>query len=295
MNRLLLLTVFILLFCSSCTKEIQIDWPLLSEKSVVNAFLVADKPIDVFLGRSHSPIESNGYLIDEPQVVVYGNGSCDTLTCVDNGHYSSSWIVMQDSDYAVKVFCDDTLCVSSSDRVPCAVSGYTVSGFADGVGVDDQGDRYSQFEITFKDDPNKANFYEVAIEFCDGYEYEYYWCSSMDISIQSERLSDTPAKYVIFSDKLFNGQEKHLFMRYIPIQYSNGEIISYERIVVHFRNVSKNYFQYKKTLAFSMAEGEADFWQGMADPTLVHSNVDGGYGIFAGYYEKIDTICRILR
>lgn len=291
MKRCLLLGFFFLPLVS-CNKEVSMDVAYLEGKPVVNAYIAADAPMRVWLSKTRSPMSNQDVAFDDATVIVSEGESDDTLA-FDGSSYFSDKVAKAGHEYALKIYSDDTLCAFSYDIIPTDVTDYQVTGFVDSAGINGEGYRYSQFEIVFRDDARQRNFYEIAVELDEFDEYEYRWCSSDDLSAQAEGMESSAAKYFLFCDDLFNGQEKHMKVRYSPSVWSTGGLVGYNHVVVHFRTVSESYYKYRKTISATVAEQDADFWQGMADPTIMFTNINGGYGIFAGYAERIDTIQRI--
>ncbi len=94
--------------------------------------------------------------------------------------------------------------------------------------------------------------------------------------------------YVLLSsDKIPLGKSV-LSCYYLPFYYGiNSEVYIPKNLQVHLRVVSEQYYNYKLTA--SVENNYDDFWGGTYQPVSVYSNVKGGYGIFAGYNESIDS------
>ncbi len=170
-----------------------------------------------------------------------------------------------------------------------------ITNIKDSAGIDDKGDYYSQFSIFFEDDPNKSNFYEVAVWTTMSPNIIWYGsCTSDDIIIKEEGNEDYYPRDLLFSDKLINGLKKEIKVNIYPPAYSspNGEraylIDPYYTFIVHFRSISENYYKYKKTLIRHMACKDGGVFG--CEPVEMYSNIEGGLGIFAGYSSYVDTI-----
>ena len=65
-------------------------------------------------------------------------------------------------------------------------------------------------------------------------------------------------------------------------------------MTVHFRSVSKNYYNYGKALVIHTNNQEGDIWNGCASPVPMITNIENGFGIFAGYSTDTVTISKSI-
>jgi len=127
-----------------------------------------------------------------------------------------------------------------------------------------------KYEITFEDNPDEDNYYELVFPNRGGIKI-----SHPVFSIEC----DSHAR-ILFSDKLFDGEP--LTLTLYSSYLDKGKL----------RNVDKSYFEYFKSLEahldaqniLSAGDGGLDlFFQPL--PTELYSNVTGGLGVFASYSE----------
>ena len=88
----------------------------------------------------------------------------------------------------------------------------------------------------------------------------------------------------LFNDLLFNGQNKNLELEIPNEEYWNfidgSTEWSYKRLslTLYLHNISKSYYYYRTSLElYQNASGNP-----FAQPVQVYSNIDNGFGIFAG-------------
>lgn len=293
------LELWLIVILTSCEKEVRIQWPQSEDKMVMSSVLVCGEPIRMKITKTiQYPFDDDHSFIQNAMAIVHCGERSDTLRHVGEGWYESPNIVVEGARYEAMARFEGQS-IHACDFIPKSVFQYEVSNYMDSVSIDEEGTRYSQFEIRFKDSLSTKDFYEVGIEIHNsynssiGYHYEHYqyWpCRSSDLSVLEEGLQSHYPPTVIFSDRMFDGEHKHLVVQYSPPKWNTGAVIDYDEVVVHFRHVSENHFHYKKKLAMHLSGLESDFWQGAGDPVPMFSNVEGGYGIFAGYWERTDTI-----
>lgn len=295
MGLLFFSCMFFLFF--GCTKEIDFELPIQDSKVVVNSLFTEDAPFSVYITKTRTPFDKREFFIENAKVLIFSGNITDTLQYIGEGIYMSSHLGLANSEYDIEVISYGFEKITSRDYIPKQIAQPVISSFRDRVGVDEDGYNYSQFTIAFNDDANEKNFYEVFIQillFDD--EIWTRRCFSKDPIIVAEGLNEYYPSTIVFSDAFFNGKGKKLAINYFPVTYSKptggqGELLDPNyKVIVHFRNISENYYKYKKKLAVHLAGQEFDFWAGSGEPVQMFSNVKGGYGIFAGYAERIDTI-----
>lgn len=67
-------------------------------------------------------------------------------------------------------------------------------------------------------------------------------------------------------------------------------ILSWDLISVQLRNVTKEYYDFRSTLLYNTYNQVENMIYGTGEPMNVYSNVENGYGIFAGFNNSIVTM-----
>lgn len=290
----------LVLLLFGCTKEINIELPVKEPKIVVNSLFSDDTQVSVFIFKTRTPFDEKEFLIENANVLIYTGNTTDTLQYMGEGIYTSNLLSKVNTEYQLEVKANGFEKVTTRDYIPNQIPQPVISSFKDSIGVDEEGYYFSQFAISFIDNANEKNYYEVFIEHLL-FEDEIWSrnCFSKDLIIAYEGLNDYHPNTIIFSDDFINGIEKELSINYYPVTYGNptggqGELVDTNyKVIVHFRSISESYYKYKKRLVVHLAGQEFDFWAGSGEPVQMFSNVEGGYGIFAGYTEKVDTIQKL--
>ena len=163
--------------------------------------------------------------------------------------------------------------------------------------------------IKIKDAP-KTNYYEIAVigespeelrQYNDQGDvistqnikhlYEVYFTSDDIVfdEVSKPELLDGRNEFegengIVFSDLLFENQEYSFEIDFIvPVgarTNRNGVLGDfYRRFFIEIRSLSEDYYQYKRTVEIQESNIDDPF----AEPTQIHTNVQGGLGIFAGY------------
>lgn len=298
---------FVFIFClfTSCIKVVNIDLPEVPPTLVVNSLITSDENITVYVSSTKSPYDFDDKIIEDALVIIKTeNNDIDTLSYVGDGIYESNLLGINGLTYHIEVFKDGYNKVYSSDYIPntfiCDISNFIDSAGINAPSVGENSSYYSKFDISINDNGLEKNFYEVYGYLVVRYKpndtptiWDMAYFSS-DLIIKNEGFNDLnlSSKSLLFSDELFNGENRSIEINYNPLRYQDNTLVdaNYSAIVC-VRNVTEDYFNYKKNLVIhSYGAEEFDFWSGSGNPVPMSSNINNGYGVFAGYTEIMDTI-----
>ncbi len=305
-------TLFYMLstFIVSCTKEIVIEIPEKPASLVIESTLVPYMENAKYLGikvvSSQHIFDTTAALpITNAEVLLYKDGAFMASLLYDSvkQFYPLGFGPMQGplggETYCIEVSVPGYQSVYAETHIPEKVSIDTIT--IDRIGyMDDNGLVHSKLSIIFSDPPEDENYYEIVVTSI-GLEYEseaYSTLSTFEPFIVNEphypdetRIDLKKPKRLLFNDKTFDGQQIELDFYYFASQRMgethqlNSEILS-----VQLRNISREYYLYQSTMLHSSFNREADILYGLGEPLNVISNVENGYGIFAGFNNDVFNI-----
>jgi len=298
----------IILTLLSCTKEIEIDLPKPQTKiSVFSTITPFTSPIPKYLNisllKSNYIFDSTHYYINDATVYYSMNNIIiDTLDYdIQNKTYTISSSIQSypiaGNKYGITIVKSGFDTISATTIVPQKVE-ITDTSITPIVYFDETGSVSSEIRISFNDNANIKNYYEIVVSDIS-YNYnninELYRLSTNDKSVvvQSyypslDRFDLRMPRFLLFTDDFFNGTSHTMSIYYTPPQTeSDHRYISSHYISVHLRNVTKDYFMYKTTMLQHLYQREENILYGMGEPINVHSNIKNGYGIFAAYNTDI--------
>ena len=156
----------------------------------------------------------------------------------------------------------------------------------------------AEFRLTFDDPPGEENFYElVAAQNCY-YEYENYYGEIMVDSFQQSVYFDMETSTdpnitqgynydaILVSDQNFDGQTFTLSPKFWTYNCSYPETEDDASYIIFWRTVTKDYFNYSKSLLDSSNAADNPF----AEPVSLYTNMEGGVGAFCLRSELIYTV-----
>lgn len=289
---LLLSIVAALTSCEDMFQQtVTIDIPEHEPKLVASCFLSAgDSVITVFVGRSRSSLDNSDYDfngMDEimwdgvDNVQTWGN-IYDTAVNVtveiyrDNQLWvtvpkrSRGWhqmvvpVIPSDAaTYTLKVSADGLETITAEAQMPTPVTiseaTYTIGGGSSGGPFSEDADL---LKVNFTD-PEGGNYYMIR-----ALRYTPSTMTSNEIYLES---NDPSYSNSLMTDEAFDGREAVLLFDAYSWQSSTEDVIT-----VQLRSVTKDFYFFRRSVI------ENDNAQGnpFAEPVIVRSNINGGYGIF---------------
>ena len=292
------LIVIMFLLCS-CRKEVEINLPKPENKIIINNLFSSDSVFKVRVSTLQGMFDNSPSVINNAEVKLFINTAfSQNLTSMGNGAYKSDSIrPITGTEYKIMVSIPNYPTATTSCIMPKNKILLEMTKRKDSVGVNEKGEYYSEATILFTDPIEENNYYEIRMALIDSLNSGklYYNLSNLfgnDPVIDNENDIQYNPPFILFSDDLINGKKYNLKFNYIPTidHYSEPANKNY-KIVIQFNSISEEYYKYKKKLIRHFSAQNSSIWE-PSEPAQMYSNVQGGYGIFAGYCSVTDTILK---
>lgn len=306
------LNIASLAFCafliSACNTVLDVDLPERDPKLVVNCLFEQDSQFVFDVSRSKEVLDTMTlrHLEGAEIVLTASDGTSETINTSqlitvgfeEKRAYVSTMRATVGLSYSIVVSHPDYPSVSSSAEVE---TGVKITSLDTSIFFESFiGETYPVLRLSVGfNDPIGEDFYELKVFrygtivtyeppnfFPDtslGFEEVYYYFPSESI------LSDLGGS--TFDDELFEGQSYEIVVNidsYYLIDYNEipGDTSSPFFLLPELRSISKEYYQYQTTLSrYQNSQGDP-----FAQPVQVYNNIDGGFGIFAGFSKSSDTL-----
>jgi len=305
MKRLNFLAIALLLIGTSCETIVEVDLPENPPKLVVNSYFNSDSLWAVHVSKSQFVLD-NAELqrIENANVkVTKGDGTTFTLSHDEDGFYrSDSERPVLGQTYDIEVTAPDFESVSATNVIPSPV----IIESVDTVSVRNDGEDQIELRIKFTDNGATKDYYEVNLfakresfisdssgQAGDTFTFsERIFFESDDLVFTDQAFESTSGS--AFTDDIINGKNYQLKLQIYPYFIGGGvpndpgnpnpdpnpsgfnEEID---LIIELRTVSEDYYKYSTSYAnFQWTNGDP-----FAQPVRVHSNIQNGFGIFAGY------------
>jgi hypothetical protein len=262
-----LIALSLIIGLSACEKDADVKLPKVESKLVVSSFI---SPMDTIIKVNvtlsqplYNNSNSNDYsAISNAAVQINDGTNFQTLAYNDTGNYyfvsTTLFPLSVGTTYYLTVSTPDGKNVNASTSIPSSNQSLTYS--AEPI-VDPNNSNRFFFSTEWNDPSGAENYYRIV------YYDKYYYDGSTDTSYYSAHSND-------ISDKDKDGSTiAESFEIYASINSTMNA--SGELQLIH---ASKEYYLYHSKL-FDAAYSSGPF----SEPVQMYTNINGGYGVFAGY------------
>ncbi len=290
-RTIFILAIFYFLF--SCEKEIDIKIDT-EPFIVVNSFFTPDSTFKLNISESSTVFDNyNIDFIDNASVLLYENKNfIGEFTYISYGNYEINHIPASQKEYKIKISSPPDYYCEAVNIIPQKTEILSIDTFTDITNPYDL-----ICKIRFEDNQNNRDFYFLEIRTISGSYIIEYPIGNFDTIFHEESINfnytdniienkigtDDLIYGAIFSDERINGKEKEIL---IIINKSSIADIPNNAIKFYLKNISEDYYFYAKSYGKLLNE-KLDI---LAEPVQVYSNISGGFGIFGGYNQSVDSI-----
>jgi hypothetical protein len=296
MNRLLNLVLAVVLFSLfGCVKILNDELETKETKLVLNATIAPDSVFAVNLSHTFNIFadESNKNLpfVNDAKVKLFENETyVADLVNIGYGYYiNPDYYPQTGKEYRVEASYKNYKSINSTAVIPTPVEItdfdttqiFSTDPYSGGKNIEYIG------IIKYNDPPNIKNFYQLSCRLSvtdeDG---KTYWNEQSIWSLENDyQFFDAHYKGTLaWDDKYIDGKETTIRFSFYSI-YNYKELRVRNTQTIHFefylKSITEDYFTYIKTanLFWESGGGEDPF----AEPVVIYSNIENGYGIFGGY------------
>ena len=280
------------LLTSSCQTLVTDDFPDFEKVPTVNSILVAGKPLSVHFsltgGLDSMPLPT----VSNAVVDLYIDGEfAEKLENTGEGTYSSSTLVEAGKEYKCNVIIPGYDTVVYSQTLPEASRILNVEHI-NIAGRNEEGVSYPAIKVTFNNSLSERKYYELVIR-C--YLVHRPWGSDVaqveEVStwlpiIVDPVLLNEGLPIALFSNEMIEDSIYTMTLNYTTGQAGsrNGGPFRTDLFpfIIYLRSVSYDYYRYQKQY-YLYTEGKNAGFMETATALPLYSNIENGYGIFAGY------------
>ena len=275
MNKIL--SFIFLLFFFSCEKQQPIQLPDTAPILVANCFAKAGDTWRIYLSSSAPTDEFTGQfeVIEDALVNIFDGSSEILLNHTQDGIYESNAPLAADKTYQLKVTHPNYPTLSSNLTVPTQPSAVNIK-----FTINEDTNSRLEFELDDVPDIDNQYFIEAKAIYItpDGWESSQLIYFNEDTPLVDFSIIDGSKSRLFFNDQIFQGGN-------IEFKFDTN-IDNYTDIIFTIAHVDENFYRYNQSVDRQSNNTENPF----AEPSPIHSNINGGLGIFAAYHSVTDTI-----
>lgn len=273
-------SIILTYFMLSCSTEVDIEWKDESQKYVLNCLFAPDEPVKLYAFTTTPILDDTTFFADGLDVEIYKN---ETIAWTGSGTGKGEYpiTIYAEAGAKYKIIMKDKIgfAITAADSIPLPVY-ISNATYLFPVYEDIYGSKFGKVFLSFHDEPEVKNFYEIVILSKDSSINQNFNISSPVITLDNENDPNPPGT-ILFTDELFNGEKLDL----------NIFVSSYDTPIIVLKNVSRNYYEYRKSIISHFYNQNVDreniYELFKGDPVELYSNVTNGLGIFAGYTQDI--------
>lgn len=300
----IIFAVALILAFASCEKRVEFRVDALDDLPVLNATISPDSGIHATLTRSIDPlsVENADSAIGDAVISLYRNGLfAADLDDAGNGKYmldSAATAASPGDRFSLRVRVPEKNDLSAETTIPPVVNlhdlhiidttfvevHYFVIDTAGNYVTADTVIPHYKLQLSF-DDPRGEDYYALSITYRDASSASPV-CYASDDAIFSTNNQFVPGsdddslvtlcETYYFNDITFDGTQKTITFYVVEIP---TDFVSDPRLLVRLDHLSADYYRYITTSALQNLNFDNPF----AEPVTIYSNVQNGFGIFAGY------------
>lgn len=288
------IAIFVIAF-AGCELIIEPDLPDHTPRLVIKAFFTPDRGWAASVSRSAGildPSPGSERLVTAANVELLSDGRViDRLPFLQGERvYASEKPLQAGRSYSLRVSAPGFETVHASDilpeMIPTSVVSYhleTSDSDHGELGVIEITDLLIKLQI--QDPPDEENWYQIRVIAPDRRgRYDKHF-STRDASIVTDNRIEDPVLEGVepfvgtepfFKDVLFDGEshEIELSLTHFEIESSQER-----KIWLQIRHISEVYYRHLRSALLQKTTDDNPF----AEPVRIYSNIENGYGIFAGY------------
>jgi hypothetical protein len=283
------LFIIFLILQISCSKEIEIDLDN-TKALVLNSIFNPDSLFTFHITATASLLNNYDTLSENLHFSLYDEDKLIFESVSQSGLFKTNLKPVSGRKYTVELQSSNFPALKAIDAIPNLVpidNAYMIFP----SGVDAFGFYIAEACVSFTDPPNETNYYELIISSKPGganaWNSEY---ETNDPVLQNEGDQDYHPTSFFFSDELFNGEPYEMRIKHGTGYSLKDNKLTAFPLYATLRSVSMNYYKYRKfyTRHAYNQQFQNEFLDLIfkGEPQNMFTNIENGYGIFAGYCES---------
>lgn len=274
MRKLFLLLISCSFLFTSCTKEAMVKLPETKPLPVIYSYICPTDSLIRLKLMSSSPLFSSNQIdvlaavSDGDVKISSAQGTAQLIFNPNTGYYeitTSSYPIIPGQVYKMTVTTINGDVATAETQVPLTtvpINTVTVENIQESSQTSDR------IKTFFTDEANSVNYYRIAASHC------FVYSSQTDTIINDTRINE------LYSDINHDGENSTLTGRFY-LKSDSTAYYSTEYYDVFLYNCSASYYNFYKS--YKNDSGSGINFPPPAEPTLLYTNVKGGFGCFGAY------------
>ena len=282
----LLYTILIASF-TGCRDQVNEQFEPLDPSPVVNGLLIQDRVIKIHLSKTRGLDNQDLELVSTATVsLLVDDVWVENLNYQYEGYYKGQTIVESGHKYTCQVEIEGYETLVCEDSIPYPVQIETIRQINEAT-INNEGRKIPALEFSFKNISLQEQFFQFVIhlQVNPGAKNEYWRTGYIEETIDPVLLAEGLELSVFSNDRIIEDTYS-MHVNYNTGSYSWKGDSGYTNLypaILELRSISENYYQYLTQLKLYEQGRFPEFGAISYGVYPLHSNIDQGYGIFAGY------------
>ena len=273
----------IVISISSCRKLVTDEFTDPELIPVINAFLIPGNQFELQASYTANISKTIFNYIDNANITLLVDGTIiENLSYNEEGIYSSSIDINKESIYQCEILVPGFDPIICTDTIPSVPKVYNIQHINE-AGRNEEGFSYPAIKVSFANDTSNKQYYEVCLRLLksDNNEEKAELETIIDPVLINEGLP-----IALFRNEIIKDTVYQLTLNYTTGIHATRDGIGYTPLyplIVEFRHVSYAYYLYAQSVYLYENSRYPDGLGTATTAFNTYSNVEGGYGIFAGF------------
>ena len=294
-----LLSLCFVLLLWRCVEPVELDLQHDPKIVVLNQNFAASEPLEIILAETRPLFSEGNKYINNATVQITQDGKpIGELNHVPNsdGKYGTEGRLIPEEglSYAITVDAPGLESIHASNTIPqkVPIKKIDILNLQKKEKENNQTEYNYQLDIVIDDPSNVNNYYQITfIQLLWDYSILgrdtilFPFPSLTRPAIIQRNISDPIIKHpetgALIKDDLFDGKEKKFQFDASIIFNESEKLIG--QLVIELRTVSEDYYLFYSSLARQSQSTGSSNITAFDEPSSVYTNIENGYGIFAGY------------
>lgn len=286
----LLFLSFTILLTFSCRKQVDVDYEEIQPVPVINSLIEAGEVIKAHVSYTAVPEGDQLQGTQQGTVELWVNDEFSRLLSPQRyGWYESTTIAEQGNTYKIRWVYSDTDYVEGSTYIPPSATLSNIE-HTEVAGMNEEGVTYPSVSFTIDNIQDGKQYFEVRMRL-----FRYGSVSNAQLEeIVDPVLINEGLPMWVFSNELIETDSYRMTINYTTgsSTSSGGQWITrLFPFVLELRSVSEEYYLFARQKYLYDSGRFPEFGLGANTAFPLYSNIDGGYGLVAGFSSfSSDTI-----
>ncbi len=286
-KQILLLISILIIGVTGCKDQVHEQFETMDPIPVVNGLLIQDSVVKIHLSKTRGLGNQELELVSNATVsLLVDDIWVENLNYQYEGYYTGQTVVKEGHKYTCQVEIEGYAPLVCEDSIPFPIKISSIKHINEAT-INDEGRIIPAIEFTFNNYQEKESYFQfiIHVHHNQGSDSEAWRTAYLQETTDPILLAEG-LELSVFSNRLIRDDNYSMHVNYYPGGYSCRGDSCWTvlcPLIFELRTISENYYDYLTHLKLYEQGRFPEFGAISYGVYPLHSNVNNGYGIFAGY------------